>query len=308
MIEYRKTAEWIGSCYGIDLQAGQPVVVRAERTRGHVNCFPVSVNDSSFVNGLQSGKAVAVGALTASESFSCWLEAPFLSFRKALKVLPTLLDVQLPFALEDCIYDFVETKQKQLTGKTDIIGKELLPVEGGVTRALAVAARMEDIQKKIELFKTFGIDPVVLDQEGLALWTQSLLEVPVVTGTENTPRIVVYLGIERSTMAIGRGGELISAHSLGPNNIAQISRLLKAQLKQGHGRKDADVRWMWTGPGVGDAALFGKLQESLRSEWPGTSIVHDKPETFLARAVATRALLAGPLRCNLRSGTFLHPR
>jgi hypothetical protein len=31
------------------------------------------------------------------------------------------------------------------------------------------------------------------------------------------------------------------------------------------------------------------------------------PTTFLARALATRALLPGPIRCNLRTGPFLHP-
>jgi len=310
MTESRGTVEWVGSCYGVDMQAGKPVVVRAERNRGRVNCFTVSVNDPSFLNGLQNGKAVVAGCLSAGESFSCWLESPFLSYRKALKVLPTLLDVQLPFALEECVYGFVEMAQKSPVGRNDETPKEPAPAGNtGAMRALAVAARMEDVQKKMESFAVFGLDPVTFDYEGLALWTQSFAEAPSVAGAgDNVFRVVIYLGMERSTMVIGRGMEFISAHNIsrGQNSAAQISRLLKAQLKPEPGRS-ADIRWMWAGPGAGDAGLVGKLQESLRSEWPGPSVVHDKPETFLARAVATRALTAGPLRCNLRTGPFVHP-
>jgi len=285
----------MGSCYGVDFQAGKPVVVRAERTRGHVDCFPVSVNDPAFVEGMRSGKALAAGSLTAGESFAYWLEAPFPAFQKALKVFPTLLDVQLPFPLEECVYSFIG-------GGRDDEGSK-----AGTTQAIAVAARIVDVQKKIESFLASGIDPVSLDQEGLALWTQSLAEVPAGKGAESSLRAVVYLGIERSTLVIGRGGKFVSAHGMGRGNTAQIDRLLKTQLAGGQGGGGAAVQWMWAGPGAADATLLKKLEESLQSRWPGPSTVHDEPETFLARAVATRALLPGPLRCNLRSGTLLHP-
>jgi hypothetical protein len=53
--------------------------------------------------------------------------------------------------------------------------------------------------------------------------------------------------------------------------------------------------------------LLAGLQEELRKEWPGPSFVHDVPGTFLARAIAIRAMSAGALRCNLRSGSLTHP-
>lgn len=296
MSEKRLGLEWAGSCYGIDIQGGKPVIVRAERTRGHVDCFPVSATDPSFAGGLKSGNLLAAGSLAAGESFACWLEVPFPTFSKALKVLPTLLDVQLPFPLEDCVYSFIEAgKQHQQERKA-----------AGSVRSLAIAARTGDVLKKIELYKSFDVDPAVLDHEGVALWTQSLEEVPAAGGAD-LPRVVIYLGVERSTMVIGRGGEFISAHSVGQNNTAQIGRLLKAQLKAGADRTGAGIQWMWAGPGANDQNLLKKLQDGLRSEWPGASVVHDRPESFLARAVATRALVAGPMRCNLRSGAQLHP-
>jgi len=293
MTDLKGTIEWMGSCYGVDIQAGKPVIVRAERTRGHVDFFPVTQNDPVFIEGIRSGKAAVAGSLTAGESFACWLEAPFPAFQKAVKVLPTLLDVQLPFPLEDCIYSFIEG------GRDDAVRM------AGKTRAIAVAARTAEVQKKIETFSAFGVDPVVLDQEGLAIWTQSLAEVPAGKNSTTAPRVVIYLGVERSTLVIGRGTEFVSAHGMGQGNTAQIDRLLKTQLAAGQG--GAGIQWMWAGPGAADALLLKKLGDSLYSRWPGSSVVHDKPETFLARAVAGRALLPGPLRCNLRSGPLLHP-
>lgn len=301
MIESRGSVRWAGSCYGVDLQAGKPVIVRAERARGRVSCFPVSSGDPSFVNAVKSGKAIVAGSLTAGESLSCWLEVPFSSRQKALKVLPTLLDVQLPFALEDCAYDFITAGDSQSSGFQG--WKE---GKSEKTTALAVAARFVDVRKKIDAFKTFGMSPVVLDQEGLALWSQSLSEIAVLPGAEHAPRVVIYLGSDRVTVAIGRGAEFISAHGVGQPNAGQIARLLKAQLGTPKGKMEAEVCWFWAGPGVVNSDLRSSLQQSLSVDWPGTSVVHDQPETFLARAVATRAITGGPLRCNLRSGVLQH--
>ncbi|OGV68005.1 MAG: hypothetical protein A2283_10720 [Lentisphaerae bacterium RIFOXYA12_FULL_48_11] len=302
MIECRGAVKWVGSCYGVDLQAGKPVIVRAERTRGRVNCFPVAESDPSFANMLKSGRAIVAGSLTAGESLSCWLETPFTSWNKSLKVLPTLLDVQLPFALEDCAYDFIPAGEAKRTVSQ---GGEILRPEK--VMALAVAARFVDVRKKIDTFKISGMDPVVLDQEGLALWSQSLFEVPVVPGGEHAPRVVIYLGSDRVTVAIGRGVDFISAHGVGGQpNAGQIARLLKAQLETPKGKTEADVSWLWAGPGVVNSDFQAKLQQSLCVDWPGASVVHDQPETFLARAVATRAITDGPLRCNLRSGVLQH--
>ncbi len=301
MAECHGSVKWAGTCYGVDFQAGKPVFVRAERARGRASCIPVSGSDPSLLHALKSGRTVVAGCLTAGESFSCWLEAPFGSWNKAARVLPTLLDVQLPFALEDCVYDFIpggETRRSGLLG-----GKN---GQNDKSRALAVAARFVDIRKKIDLFRSFEIDPVVLDQEGLALWSQSLLEMPVAPGAGHAPRVVVYLGSDRVAVAIGRGAEFISAHGLAEPNAGQIARLLKSQIGTARGTLEAEVNWFWTGPGASNSGLVAGIQQLLTADWPGTSAVHDQPETFLARAVATRAVTDGELRCNLRSGVLQH--
>ena len=61
------------------------------------------------------------------------------------------------------------------------------------------------------------------------------------------------------------------------------------------------------GPGAEDPDAVAALHRVLSEPWPGPSRVHDEPSFFLARALATRALTPGPLRCNLRAGPLAHP-
>jgi hypothetical protein len=49
------------------------------------------------------------------------------------------------------------------------------------------------------------------------------------------------------------------------------------------------------------------VQAELAREWPVAFQAHADPASFLARALATRALLGGALRANLRAGSFAHP-
>lgn len=277
------------SCCGVDLQSTPPVFVKAERSRGGVTCTPVP----------SAGDLPAVGALSPAESLTCLLDAPFASFRKAEKVFPTLLDVQIPFPLEECVYAFLDPGSAA-------------PTLEPRARALAVAARLADVEKKVESFKTVNLDPLALDHEGLALWTQSLREKPPVTAPVSRPRIVVCLREDRWILALGLGDRYISSHVLRAGDTAQVSRILKARLQAEPTPgepppKPSAIQWAWTGPGASNPALVRSLEEALLKDWPGSSWVHEKPETFLARALATRALLSGPLRCNLRAGPWTHP-
>jgi len=281
---------WTKSCYGVDRQGKDLVVVLAERSRGRVTCTTVSSDDPAFADGIQNGIA-CVGCLSSRESFTRWVEAPFASLSRARKVFPTILDIQLPFALEDCVYCFLgaETTREK------------------TTRALAVAARVTDVERKLELLGDAGIDPVALDQEGLALWTQSLRELPGTDSGPGSARVIIYMGPGHWTAVIGQGGGFLSAHSVKPGDTGRIGRLLQARLKPEVEGQKLTVRWAWTGPGAGDSRLVSDLEARLSVDWPGSSVVHTEPGAFLARALASRAMVPGTLRCNLRGGTFTHP-
>ena len=281
---------WSRACYGVDMVDAKPIVVQVIRTGRAVGCSRVDLNDPASRERVSVGRSFVAACLLERESFTRWLEAPFASRAKAERVLPSLLDIQLPFPLEECTYAFVEM------GVTERRG----------TRALAAVARFPDIEKRQDLLKAAGIDAHALDQEGLALWTQSLREKPIepAPGKGESPgRVVVYVSDDRVTIAVGRGPDFIAAHTARQPRADDIERVLWAKLQPA----PHAVQWMWAGPGALDGRAVGALHRELSAQWPGALQIHDDPETFLARAVATRALLGGPLHCNLRTGPFLHP-
>lgn len=278
---YEGTARWVRTCYGLDLHDDRVIVVRAVRTGGRLSLKTIDENDASFRSDLLKRDSVTVGCLRERESFARWLTAPFASVSKARQVFPSLLDIQLPFPLEECVYEILAE------GATD---------EPTVS-ALAVGARFSDMQRRLQAYAERRMDPALLDQEGLALWTQSIREKPV---APNAMRAVVFLRGHRATVVTGRNGLPSGSHSI-PAGAADIDRILRARL----GGQSVTVEWAWAGDDAsGDRA--NEIRRALRETWPGMSFIHDEPESLLARAIATRALAPGPLRCNLRTGQFQH--
>jgi hypothetical protein len=268
------------ACLGVDVQDGRLVAVRGERVRGRVVLAEVAEDAA------RSGRLPCVAALAVREGFARWVQAPFASFRKARRVLPTLLDIQLPFPMETC--------------RHIVAGMER--AENGNARALAVVARTDDVDRRLAVCREAGVDPRALDYEGLALWTQSLRERPPAAG-DPALRIVVALSRDRAALAVGRGARFLGAHAAPGGEGAAIARLLRAHAApEGEG-----ALRVWTGVGAGDAEAVRRLDGALAADWPGPSWTPDRPGAFLARALATRALLDGPWPCNLRVGDRAHP-
>ena len=282
MMNIPATAPWARVAFGIDLTDVNPIIIRATKT-GRSLTFE-SVDPALLATCPPS--SVIAGSLLQRESFTRWLTAPIASAQKAAKVFPALLDVQLPFSVEDCEYVLLQTAPT--------------PDRTG-TRGLITGARTVDIEKRLATFAASGVQPHLLDQEGLALWTQALEESPVIPGNP-AARIVLYLSSGRVTLAVGRNDEFLGAHTMRQLDADQIHRILKSYFPD----TPPLTRWVLSGPQalleVGTPPL-----ETLSKRWPGPMEPTRDPGTFLARALATRALTPGPNRCNLRTGKFLHP-
>ncbi|MBN1670599.1 MAG: hypothetical protein JXR37_06180 [Kiritimatiellae bacterium] len=268
-------------CYGIDLRPDSCVVVRGTRLRGRLACTTVDARAAEAESG--GGRRATVGCLSVAESIVRPLEAPFASRKKALKVFPSMLDVELPFPLENCVYGFLLPRR----------------TEEGRVCALAVAARVADVQARLAAFQARGLDPVILDHEGLAIWAQSVKERPAQAGVT---RVVLHLGPSHTAVAVGKGDAFISAHAAGVSGLNQIERVLRALGEAG------PREYAWTGPGAADERHVAALAEPLVRVLPGSSFCHDEPDTFLARALAARTLERDPSQCNLRTGPLTHPR
>ncbi len=253
------------------------MAVRAERVRGRVVCSPV---DAGAIERLAAEGLPVAGVMSERESFTRWVEAPYASTSKARKVFPTLLDIQLPFALDACVYTFIDV------GRT----------AGGSSRGLAVAARRTHVNDKLAAFEARGLDPVVLDQAGLALWTQALRE--DAPRDSSAPRVVAWLDESHLTLVKGQGATFVSAHTVRADDRDRMRHLAgTAEPEAPH------ATWIWCGPAATPErvdALWQALGE------PGARHTVAEPATFLLRAVATRALLPGPYRSNLRCDDLTH--
>ena len=294
------------AAYGADLGRQRLVLVRAERGGGLTTLWNGPAEAAQLkAAGLEiatagaAGRALLAAALPATEAFARWIETPLVAADKALKVLPALLDVQLPFPLETCLYDF----SKLRAGAAQNF------------RALACAARRTDIEARLAQVGALGLEPALLTHEGLALWRQAQAEIPLAPATL---RVVAYLGDGRTTLAVGsgaQGGELISLHGirLGADELAppdapavrqwtgRVSQLLRALPA---GTAGEAVQWLWCGPG---AELARPLEAALAQGDRVRFKTLSEPALFLARALALAAL-AGESDGQLRNGDLTHRR
>ncbi|MBN2302152.1 MAG: hypothetical protein JXN60_06510 [Lentisphaerae bacterium] len=279
--------QWVSRCYGIWINGSTEIVVRADRTRGRISCRAVAIDDGVFRSDLAAGVPVA-GCISVRQSFSKWVEAPFDSAVKAKRVLPTVLDIQLPFALEDCVYEFIEETRRQ-----------------GKLTSLAVGARKDDVLACIESYRARLCDPFVIDHAGLAIWDHSLSEMP--WQNDESARIIVFMEDDQSMLVVGRDRVFLNAHSFRSGDMSRVSRLLRIALSD-DAVSDLDrIRWLWAGSAARDSETVMRLMAEVSVMWGERSEVVNDPGEFLARAVAIRAMTCGRLRCNLRTGENTHP-
>ncbi|MGQ9661902.1 MAG: hypothetical protein ACUVWX_06120 [Kiritimatiellia bacterium] len=287
---------WGRTCYAVDAFGSRVVVVRGERRGGRIRYAEAEIGE--VIDRAPGRRRVipVVAALSPRESFTRWLATPFVAPRKAIKVTPTLLDIQLPFALEDCVHTILHLERSAER----------------TIHVLAAGARLTDIRTRIQFLQRLGVDPVILDQEGVALWTQSLEEMPPEPQRGECLRVVVFLTLERSVVAVGCGSRFENAYMFSELDGQQLRRILLAHRRQTAPSPETSpplesVCWFWAGPGAQDSQRIAALLEEVGSEHCRSSAVHEKPGLFLARALTTRALTRGPLRCNLRIGPESHP-
>ncbi len=235
--------------------------------------------------GTTASSAIVAAGILQRESFTRWLTAPRLSPRKAGKVVSTLLDIQLPFPIDTCEHAVVT-----LAPSPDRQG----------TAALVVGARHSDIRARLHSLSAIGVDPHILDQEGVALWSQWNEE--YAQGAPDGTVAVLYFASDRVTISLGQNGRFLAAHTWRNPDVEAMLRTLKPYI----GNERNAFPWFLAGPAAAQertGAILRILSSSLGL--PPAQTVHE-PESFLARALARRALNGLSRRCNLRSGPFEH--
>lgn len=300
-----KPGDSIRVAYGADLSPDRLVVARCEKVRHGCSCvviydgaLPLSGEALNRLRGEEQRLDVCVaGALSPHMAFARWVHTPLNSIEKSLRVLPSLLDVQIPFAVEQC----------------ELAAAQVRREENRAVSILAVASRRDDIRKVLEEYEAAGLTPDLLDHEGLALWSQSFREHAKVG---DGPRVVACMRRHAVTLVVGEGDRdhVLAAQRfrVGVADLndtargAQLCRELAAKVRQlllVHVPDRLDphsVAWFWCG--MVEEKVRKALETELRVIGPPVFFVHDRPESFLARALATRAALGESAECNLLKG------
>jgi hypothetical protein len=278
---------------GVDVDGGRVWRVEARRKRGRPSFRAVE-------QGAGSAAVPVAAALPACAGFVRRLTAPLDSPAKALRVLPSLLDIELPFPLESCAHGFIDCAK----------------APGGGVEALALAARTEDVTAHLERLRAQGVDPLLLTHEAVALWGQAADEHPL---AREQVRLVAYLGADRISLAAGTGRGLDAATGLrqglrelfadaAPPAARQvIAQRLAPWWRAQQARLGGGGHVIWCGPGATDAQRVREVSALLFGGEPPKSVPVKEPEYLLPRGLAARLLAHPAGEGNLRSGALAHP-
>ncbi len=295
-------AEGFKTAYGLEVAGGRLLLARAAR-HGAVQVVLAGAPDSDEARRalqavsieVEKGLAALSVCAPAVQTVVRRLRAPFASAKKAAKVWPSLLDVELPFPVESaiCIYGAPR-------------------IEDGGTVAVASAIRKSDWAAFDDGCRASGFDPTHGDAEALALWSQQAVEAPPVRG--GMPRALVWLGADHVTVVRGRGLDFMAAHVLRASPLAGDPQAFEAlwasrarQILGAHLAEtgSAEMDLWWAGPGAEDEARVARLRQMVPAEFSIRHEIHRQPASFLVRALARRA--ADDSGVNFKTGERMHP-
>ena len=284
--------------YGIDGGGGACGVVRARRAWGRdrldvVYAGPETAPEAEAAlraagDDQRGGAAPIAMILPARLAAHRRLAVPSVSRRVAGRILPSRLDVELPFPLERSRYLF----------------SELCRVEKGWS-SFAVAVPEEDV---VRACATAPADPWILDAEAPAAWEAAIRDGLPGTG----PAAVFAAGYGRWMWVAGLDGapDLVIAgrapsdeapeaewESFAADVAARVRRGLEPQ-----GPGGSRAACFWAGPAFARADRARRLRETIAPDAASHMTAAD-PGTWLAGAAAQRAV-GGDFPHNLREGAL----
>lgn len=283
--------------YGIELAGSEALVVRADR-RGCRIMERVRLGEDGLRGVARMAareKARLAAAIPVRDSFTQWIQAPFSSVSKARKVFDSLLDLQIPFPVEDCMRAYTRT---ELNADRNV-------------ETLAVGAERDSLAQLLDQLQADGIDPEVVDHEGLALWDMAAEELPF---DAEVPRLLIHLGVDRMVVVAGRPDRFAFARSsrivwdgsrLKAGEIDRISRRMLRLVAAETGEENAEI--IICGPQAEDFDERKELSDALGLSGRCEYLELENPAAFLASALARRALGRGRRGINLRGGDMRHP-
>lgn len=289
------------AAYGVDIAGGMVTAVKARRRGRAVEHQLVadSLATSSaawrtlaatIAREQKTGAAMVCAMASAQDSFIRAVEAPFGSIAKARAVLPSLLDVQLPFPLEQCAYHFAGVEKSGAKA----------------VRAVALAMPRDRLRSLIDDARAAGLDPEWIEPEALALWRTR----PARGGVRAI--VLLHLAADRIVAVAGRDDLPVAtfhARTAWPDATDSTAReKLRARIQQFlagalHPLAETNPLFIISGS---SAATSDSLRAALGVDAANWRIA-DNATTRLARSLAESCLRPGPWAGNLRTGELTHP-
>lgn len=296
--------------YGADRCGHRLVIMRAARGRKAATPQRVLAADLRSLTTAEQDTLSSIQAeilardaglscsLPTGSCFARWLQTPFSSESKAARVQHSLLDIQLPFPLEECIALFPRRARN----------------EENHVKSLAVVARSSDVESTLHQWQELGIDPTCLQHEALACWAQACVEIPI--APEQT-RVLFHIAEDRASLVLGQAAEPQAIHafrtgtsdilqadgSLNETSLQHMTNRLQQVLRSHLPGIHAPVEWVISGSGASHETLRNQLLQRV-GESNAHPVMVDAPDQFLARALACQGLASPP---NFRTGALSHP-
>lgn len=225
-------------------------------------------------------------ALPPSEGLAVPLDAPRLPAFRRRRVLPALLDLNLPFPLEQCASAFAEPPG---------------------ARPVGLAVRHEDLRRALDAWRQRGFDPERCVPLEWVLWNQSLREFPILrerpsaAAPEYGRVVVLATGAagERLVVVTGKGAAFGSAAAVRRDDPAAFRRILAMAF----GGSTQGLHCLCAGEGA--QALATELAGAL--EGGGDVRCAASPEAFVARGLAWDAFADPEGAVQVRQPPFEHP-
>lgn len=257
-----------------------------DATEGVLRVVGLSHNTVVFSESFSSTIPESLSKAFASGSH-CWVAAPpsaclllpitppELPPQKVQRILPALLELQLPFPFSECQSCWVPYPP----------------------RFLAHTIRRSDLSQHLSTLQEKGINPAHVLPPAHAAWTLAATEFPQKSPTE--PRAVIVCGNQQSVLLTGQGA-FCEKQSIFKSDATEIMRRLRlnfAGLPKG-------LSIILAGSSA------PALQEPLAQQLGDSASIQvaQNPAYFLARACAS-AVCHGSLSrpVDFRTGSFAHP-
>ncbi len=243
--------------------------------RGEKSSYVTEPFDSLTRRYLLKGRSVAAAA-HPRHSLLCLIKRPELPEAKIRRVIPSLLDPHLPFAIEEGYISFT-------------ISSPFIPPD----TVICSATTGGNIDKRLRDLSSGGIDPEYLINPGLALWREFIIR----TGLNAGETVLLHTTPVCDILILGRGRTFLASHPCRHQDAGMIKRTISSVFNT----PPDSLFWALSGDSNGKEQLSSILNdESAERCIPLTS-----PEYLLsgalARASSEKTLL------NLRTGEKAHP-